>query len=541
MMTIGQNITKFKAVSLGLFLLIFAAFFFPSQASANPGKTTTCLDCHGTNNASATINVAVDGAEHNTASNYVLSSYSGSAQDVEIDYYFKDNTNSASGETVAHWIAVPSGWPIAPGTVNSPTGTNFTPNWSSTWDIATSNGGGAGETYYAVALGDPTYTPNSPDSYSIYWNNHSGSQWNAGKNKGAYDDGVTGNPGDQDGVADTMGTDFLITVPGGLAADTTHEIVVYGIGHQGSTKTYVTTTLTLQIPSGGDSTPPTSTITDPADAATLNSGASDPYTITGTASDNVAVNLVEVSINGGGWQTATDTGGGTWTTWSYSWTLPADGSYTIQSRATDTASTPNVETPSAGNTVTVDTTAPSVSSTVPTDTATGVTLDSNVTINWNDNIDCATVNTTNITSDSPGWTFSTCSAAQAVFTTNGQANSTTYNVSVTTSVTDDAGNPMAAQYDFSYTTAAGDVTAPQVSSTVPTNGAPSVALDSNVTINWDENVNCATVNATNITSPLLLLIWPATRWRLNMIFPIPRKTTPRNRPRPLPTRLMLPL
>jgi hypothetical protein len=242
-----------------LFLLAVPLVFIPNQSSANPGKNTTCIDCHTYENAAASIYVAVDGAEHNTASNYVLSSYTGAAQDVEIDYYFKDATNSASGESIAHWVNVPSGWPIAPGTVNSPTGTNFGANWSSAWDIATSNGGGAGETYYTVTIGDPNYYPNSPDSYSIYWNNYSGSAWDAGKNKGAYDDGFAGNPGDQDGMADTMGTDFIITVPAGLSAGTTNEIVVMGIGHDSSsTKSYVATTLTIQIPSGPpDTDPPT--------------------------------------------------------------------------------------------------------------------------------------------------------------------------------------------------------------------------------------------------------------------------------------------
>ncbi len=110
----------------------------------------------------------------------------------------------------------------------------------------------------------------------------------------------------------------------------------------------------------------------------------------------------------------------------------------------------NVATPD----FTVDATAPSVSSTVPTNSATGVALNSNVTINFSENIECTTVNTTNITSDSPGWTFSSCSAAQAIFTTSGQTNTTTYNVNVTTSITDQAGNALSAAYPFSYTTVA---------------------------------------------------------------------------------------
>jgi hypothetical protein len=200
-----------------------------------------------------------------------LSSYTGAAQDVEIDWFFKDATYSASGESIGFWQSVPSGWGCDPGTLNGPTGTNFDLYWSTAWDVATSTGGGAGETYYAVQIGDPTYYPNSPDSYSIYWNDHTNSAWDMGKNKGAYDDGVAGNPGDQDGMADTMGTDFIVHVPGGLSPGTTWDIVVEAIGHTtGGTKASSTATITIEIPSGpADTDPPVfGGITGAADAAT---------------------------------------------------------------------------------------------------------------------------------------------------------------------------------------------------------------------------------------------------------------------------------
>jgi hypothetical protein len=348
-----------------------------------------------------------------------------------------------------------------------------------------------------------------------------------------------------------------------------------------------------------DLTNPASTVTDPAGGAVLNASSSDPYTITGTATDNVAVSSIEVSTDGGAmWNPAVCTGCGTTSaTWTYSWTLPADGTYTIQSRATDSAG--NVETPSGGNTVTVDRTAPSVSSTNPADGANNITLNNNVLISWNESIDCATVNTTNITSDSPGWSLSSCSGSQAVFTTAGQNDATTYTVTIATSVTDAAGNPMSAPYSFSYTTedltpaqstisnpadstyinassadpytitgtatdnaavssvevstdggatwsaavctgcgtasatwsyswtlpADGtyviksratdsasnvetpsggntvtvDRTAPSVSSTTPANGTTGITVNSDITIVWDENIDCTTVNTTSVT------------------------------------------
>jgi hypothetical protein len=80
------------------------------------------------------------------------------------------------------------------------------------------------------------------------------------------------------------------------------------------------------------------------------------FTITGTASsEGSTVQQVEVGITPGGggttWYLATGTN-----SWSYTWTLPADGSYTIQSRATDDIV--NVETPGAGVDVTVDNSGP---------------------------------------------------------------------------------------------------------------------------------------------------------------------------------------
>ncbi|MBI4849134.1 MAG: Ig-like domain-containing protein, partial [Nitrospirae bacterium] len=192
----------------------------------------------------------------------------------------------------------------------------------------------------------------------------------------------------------------------------------------------------------GDVGIPASTITSPANGAALNSASANPFTVSGSATDNIAVSGIEVSTNGGAtWNAATCTGcPGANVTWTYSWTLPADGSYTIRSRATDSSS--NVETPAAGNTVTIDRTAPTVSSTAPANGATNISLNSSVTINWSENVNCATVNTTNVTISGGGWTLSTCSGNQAVFTTSAQASSTTYTVTATTGVSDSAGNPM---------------------------------------------------------------------------------------------------
>ncbi len=149
-----------------------------------------------------------------------------------------------------------------------------------------------------------------------------------------------------------------------------------------------------------------------------------------------------------------------------------------------------------------DTTPPSITTTIPAASATGVTNNSQVTINWNEPIDCATVNNTNITftSGTGALALNTCLGSQAIFDVSGQTVGA-QQVTVSTAVKDVAGNSMASNYQFFYTTVAGgDVTPPTISSTFPTNGATGVALDGLVNIVFNENINCATVNTTNITS-----------------------------------------
>lgn len=79
-----------------------------------------------------------------------------------------------------------------------------------------------------------------------------------------------------------------------------------------------------------DLTGPSSSITNPVNGQTLTAIT---YTVQGTASDALSgVASVEVSTDGGStWNPAVGT-----TSWSYSWTLPGDGNYTLYARAVDT-------------------------------------------------------------------------------------------------------------------------------------------------------------------------------------------------------------
>jgi hypothetical protein len=93
-----------------------------------------------------------------------------------------------------------------------------------------------------------------------------------------------------------------------------------------------------------DPSPPTSAILSPANGTAL---ASSPIRITGTATDNLGLRQVEVSVDGGAsWALA----GGTYS-WVFLWMHPDSGTHIIQSRATDVAG--NRELSNSGITVTI--------------------------------------------------------------------------------------------------------------------------------------------------------------------------------------------
>jgi N,N-dimethylformamidase beta subunit-like protein/Big-like domain-containing protein len=139
------------------------------------------------------------------------------------------------------------------------------------------------------------------------------------------------------------------------------------------------------VPGTPDSTPPGSTITSPASGASFMTGT--PVTISGTASDTGTgqVARVDVSTDGGtNWNVAFGT-----TSWTYQWTPSAAGQATLRSRATDNSG--NVETPSAGVTVTViapppDVTPPTVGLTAPADGSTVSGTAVAVSANAGDNV-----------------------------------------------------------------------------------------------------------------------------------------------------------
>ncbi|MCU1271981.1 MAG: hypothetical protein JWN74_3275, partial [Acidobacteriaceae bacterium] len=105
-----------------------------------------------------------------------------------------------------------------------------------------------------------------------------------------------------------------------------------------------------------DTIAPDSLVTSPTNGSAV--GVSTTTNVTGTATDTGGgvVGGVEVSVDGGtSWHPATGRG-----SWTYAWTPTTTGFYTIQTRATDDSG--NLEIPSPGITVAVDTTAQTMAS-----------------------------------------------------------------------------------------------------------------------------------------------------------------------------------
>ena len=105
-------------------------------------------------------------------------------------------------------------------------------------------------------------------------------------------------------------------------------------------------------------TDPVSWIKDPVDGLTMKAAS---YTITGAATALAGIERVEVSTDGGvTWNFATGK-----ETWTYEWTIPGDGTYTIKSRVI--ASDDTIESPGAGHIVTIDSSLPTTSGALTSD------------------------------------------------------------------------------------------------------------------------------------------------------------------------------
>ncbi len=151
-----------------------------------------------------------------------------------------------------------------------------------------------------------------------------------------------------------------------------------------------------------------------------------------------------------------------------------------------------------------DSTAPVVSVTSPTNTAVDVPVNRVLNVGFSEEIDPLSITTATFTLKQGTTNISGAVAAvgtTATFTPSvNLANSMLYTATITTGVRDLAGNALAANYTFSFTTgAAADSTAPVVSVTSPTNSAVDVPVNRVLNIGFSEDMNSSSITTATFT------------------------------------------
>jgi hypothetical protein len=148
---------------------------------------------------------------------------------------------------------------------------------------------------------------------------------------------------------------------------------------------------------------------------------------------------------------------------------------------------------------------PTVLSTTPANSATGVLLPQAIGVTFSKAMNCSTLYSpaTTFTVTGPGTTAVagtvSCSASGALFTpSNLLATNTVYTATITTGATDAQGEPLASNYVWSFITVPAP-TVPTVISTTPANLAASVATNQAVSATFSEALNPSTVNASTFT------------------------------------------
>ncbi|TGM95838.1 Ig-like domain-containing protein [Leptospira yasudae] len=256
-----------------------------------------------------------------------------------------------------------------------------------------------------------------------------------------------------------------------------------------------------------DSTAPTVSLVTPANTLTgvgINTNVSAVFS---EPMNCATITTASFTLNGGAAVPGSVTCAGTSATFDPTPTLAYNTTYTasLTTTAKDLAgnSIPALYTWTFTTGLAPDTTAPTVSFVSPSNAATGVPVNSSLSIAFSEAIDCATITTANITLSDGSAIAGTvgCSGPAATFTpTTTLAYGTSYTATITTAVKDVAGNSLAAPYTWNFSTsAAPDSTAPTVSLVTPANTLTGVGINTNVSAVFSEPMNCATITTASFT------------------------------------------
>ncbi len=149
-----------------------------------------------------------------------------------------------------------------------------------------------------------------------------------------------------------------------------------------------------------------------------------------------------------------------------------------------------------------DVTAPTVSSTDPSNAETGVPLNKSISVVFSEPMSAGSITATTLKVSSGGTAVSgTVSVLNNIATfkpTASLAANTMYSAIVTTAAQDLSNNPMAADYTWSFTTGAiADTTAPRIASTDPANLATGVSLNKSVSVTFTEAMDPKSITASS--------------------------------------------
>ena len=149
-------------------------------------------------------------------------------------------------------------------------------------------------------------------------------------------------------------------------------------------------------------------------------------------------------------------------------------------------------------------TPPAVSSTDPVNAATGVALNQKIAATFSKTMDASTIQTSTfilMQGTTPVSGFVSYTGTTAIFTpASNLVPNLTYSVTITTGAKDLAGNPLANNYVWGFTTgAAVVVTPPTVSSTDPVDAATGVALNQKIAATFSKTMDASTITASSFT------------------------------------------
>lgn len=158
-----------------------------------------------------------------------------------------------------------------------------------------------------------------------------------------------------------------------------------------------------------------------------------------------------------------------------------------------------------------DTVAPTITNFTPFEGTTNVPVNPTITINFSEDLDASTVNSSSVKLLDGGsnavpatFTYNAANRTATLTPTSALANAMSYTIFTlggSAGIRDLAGNPMALNTVSSFTTALGSVqdnTAPTITAFSPLNGATSVGINPTLTVTFSEPLNAATVRSNTV-------------------------------------------